>query len=203
MFYPISSSEAGCPPTEDEEPVTWRNDHVCDIQLLPGWLSLDECSSLKALASELPWRQGELRDASRDARESDCAWMEWSAETRWLYEKLATTFMHANRTYRFDLRGMNESPQLLRYRAGGSLAWHHDVGLGGASVRKLALVALVDCSADCTGGALQFCSEREIDVAMRPGSAVIFPPFLAHRVTSISEGSRLSMAAWAVGPSFC
>ncbi len=203
MLYTFGSDGAAAAHSDGNEPLDWQNDHVCDVHVLPNWLSAEERIGVKALAHDQRWHRARLRDALRDARESDCAWLEWADSTRWLYEKLASTFVGANRTYRFELRGMNEAPQLVRYRQGGHLSWHQDVGLAGASVRKLALVALVERDSDCAGGTLQFLGDEDRPVAMQPGAAVIFPPFLAHRVTPITAGNRLSLVAWAVGPAFC
>lgn len=165
-------------------------------------MSEAERSALAELSATQDWTKGRLHDAPAGARECDCAWLARTEATGWLYEKLADAFVDANRAYRFDLEGMNEPPQLLRYGKGGHLAWHQDVGLGGASVRKLALVVLVSRSDDCAGGALQFCGDETREISMQPGTAVIFPPFLTHRVTPLAQGSRISLVAWAVGPAF-
>jgi PKHD-type hydroxylase len=202
VFYSFSSDGLAGARPDHAEPAAWQNDHVCDVRILPNWLGKAECSMLMALSDSQVWHRGRLRDAARNARNSDCAWLEWADSTRWLYEKLAASFINANHAYRFDLQGMNEPPQLLRYGRDGHLDWHQDVGLRGASVRKLALVALVARSPDCVGGALQFCGEESREISMEPGTALIFPPFLVHRVTPLMQGNRMSLAAWAVGPSF-
>lgn len=148
------------------------------------------------------WTQGKLANASRDARSSACAWIGADGDTLWLYRRLAQTFTQVNIKYRFDLRGLNEEPQLLRYGTNDHIDWHHDLGVRGASVRKLALIALVERCPDCAGGYLEFSGVPELNQMNIPGCAIVFPPFMAHRVTRLSRGSRLSLAAWACGPSF-
>jgi PKHD-type hydroxylase len=205
MFLELDASaydRLGAIVAEGAEPLEWQNDAVSALRLVPEWLSCEERLHLIELRDRMSWIPGRLRNGESGARVSDNAWIEFSETSAWLYRKLASTFVAMNRHFQFDLQGLNEEPQLARYSAGGTLDWHLDLGTGSTSVRKLALVALVDRSSDCTGGELEFATVMNRVARLRVGDAVVFPPFIAHRVTRLAAGSRLSLVAWACGPAF-
>jgi PKHD-type hydroxylase len=189
-------------PPDFVEPPNWQKEGVCQVRIIPEWLDQDERGRLSALQRSVAWVRGRLHSGDPGARQSDCGWIKPERSTRWLYRKLASTFVEQNRRYRFDLSGFNEGPQFVRYRTGGVLDWHTDIGVGPSSVRKLALIALVDRSEDCEGGELEFLPVSHSLARIAPGTALVFPPFIAHRVTRITRGSRLALVAWACGPAF-
>ena len=60
-------------------------------------------------------------------------WREKPVDSTWLYERLATRAEWANRdNFRFDLTGLGEPPQFLKYEATdevpGHYDWHQDFG---------------------------------------------------------------------------
>ncbi len=207
MFLPFdqvlsTDTEAVSEHARTQEPAEWSNDHLCGVQLIPNWLNLGELDALRDLEGVATWRPGLLINAAANERESECAWLQPGKSTAWLYRKIVRTFIDANTRYHFDLRGMNEAPQLIRYAADGRIGWHHDLGCCGASVRKLALIALVRRSSDCIGGLLEISGCGPIDQMDQHGCATVFPPFVSHRVTPLNRGSRVSLVAWACGPSY-
>jgi PKHD-type hydroxylase len=183
------------------EPARWQNEGVARIDVIPNWLGDDDFRKLRHLQRRATWVRARLHNADAESRLSDCSWIAPEASACWLYKKLASTFIDQNKRYRYDLRGFNEGPQFVRYKAGGVLDWHIDIGPGPTSVRKLALVALVARSDDCEGGELEFLRGNGL-VPMVPGTAIVFPSFIAHRVTKIRTGSRIALVAWACGPAF-
>ena len=113
----------------------------------------------------------------------------------------------ANRdVYGFDLTEFAESPQVARYGAEreGHFSWHADIGDGRlAARRKLTMVVQLSDSADYAGGALEIMpSAQAVSAARERGSATLFPSFLLHRVTPVTEGERYSLTTWAHGPRF-
>ena len=53
------------------------------------------------------------------------------------------------------------------------------------------------------GGALELQPDSQVTAAPRAqGTAVLFPSFVLHRVTPITEGTRWSLTLWAHGPAF-
>jgi len=57
--------------------------------------------------------------------------------------------------------------------------------------------------ADYDGGDLQFPNPSPYRDRFRlQGAAIVFPSFLAHRVSEVTRGSRWSLIAWVFGPPF-
>ena len=55
---------------------------------------------------------------------------------------------------------------------------------------------------DFTGGKFEIFKDGKETIDLKIGTAVIFPSFLAHRVTKVSKGSRKSIVCQACGPRF-
>jgi Uncharacterized iron-regulated protein len=113
----------------------------------------------------------------------------------------------ANReAFGFDLTGFSESPQIARYGADreGHFDWHADIGDGPlARQRKLTMVVQLSPGESYAGGRLEIMADANIRAAPRDqGSAALFPSFVLHRVTPVTEGVRHSLTIWAHGPAF-
>jgi len=121
----------------------------------------------------------------------------------WIFERLTKTIYDANSFYNFDLNGFFEPLQLAEYQAGDFFDWHLDFGAGPSSTRKLSLSIQLSDSDDYEGGDLEFRIDNRIIKAPRtPGTAIIFPSFVMHRVSEITKGTRRSLVGWVSGPSF-
>ena len=69
--------------------------------------------------------------------------------------------------------------------------------------RKLTVVVQLSDPADYAGGALELWPDSATHTAPAlRGTATIFPSFMLHRVTPVTEGTRWSLTLWAHGPSF-
>ena len=129
-----------------------------------------------------------------------------------------TSFNNDKKGYGFDITGMLELPNMLRYMApdinpnkkAGRYDWHMDVGAHGVNKRKLAMTVQLSDPKDYDGGDLKFNlrgldSYREDNILGPPpefkqqGSIVIFPSFLWHKVEPITRGTRYSLVVWALG----
>lgn len=110
--------------------------------------------------------------------------------------------------WNYDIRGC-ESIQVGTYDAAehGYYDWHVDVlrNPNDPSMRKLtAVLQLTDPDA-YTGGDLEIripFTEQVVAVPKGKGTIVVFPSFLYHRVTPVTEGSRSTAVGWFVGPAF-
>mgnify|MGYP002831124982 CR=1 FL=1 len=106
----------------------------------------------------------------------------------------------------FDLDAFDESPQVARYGAEreGHFGWHSDIGDGRlAARRKLTMVVQLTCPGRYCGGTLEIMpSAHSLKAAPERGTATLFPSFLLHRVTPVSQGERHSLTIWAHGPAF-
>ena len=70
--------------------------------------------------------------------------------------------------------------------------------------RDVKLTCLLNLSEEkYDGGDLYLFNHKEVKVEnFEPGSAVVFPSFLNHRVSEILKGSRNTLAIWMWGPKF-
>ena len=141
-----------------------------------------------------------------------------------LFSKILGTILEFNKSkdgYGFDIVGLAEPPNLMRYRAPdldksgkpGKYDWHIDVGPGPVpSMRKLSYSILLN-SGEYEGGDLYTkIGRREVGFeanCRRTGSdkdpigtMALFPSYVLHRVGEITRGTRYSMVGWAHGNSF-
>ena len=119
----------------------------------------------------------------------------------WVDELIVKCAVEANKQFNFNLTGLLERPQLLKYTAPSQgYDWHLDVGLGDASTRKISISILLND--DYKGGDLAFFTDGESQIDPDKGTAVAFPSYLPHRVTPLTEGTRWSLVCWIAGEPF-
>jgi len=116
-------------------------------------------------------------------------------------QMLCVLAVYANQTFDFNVTGLLERPQLLRYGEGSKgYDWHLDIGTGDASTRKISVSVLLN--SDYKGGELAFFSEGSQMMKADAGVAVAFPSFLPHKVMPVTKGERWSLVAWFAGEPF-
>lgn len=121
---------------------------------------------------------------------------------RWVDELLVSNIRAINEdVYEYNLSGLIERPQLLRYNTGSiGYDWHVDIGNGDASNRKLSLSIILNDEYE--GGELEFFGEGITPITTRKGNIIAFSSFIPHRVTNITKGERWALVAWFSGPQF-
>jgi PKHD-type hydroxylase len=168
--------------------------------------------------SELDWLQQKAKTAEQNAtiggaagsgintsiRRSQVSWLENNPNTKWVFEKLAHITSQLNADYfRFDLTGFGEKLQLTNYdqSENGMYGWHQDYG--GVVSRKLSLALQLTDPAEYEGGNLQVMTNGEPrNVRKQRGIVAVFPSYVLHQVTPVTQGSRQSLVAWVSGPPF-
>tara|TARA_B100000161_G_scaffold253091_1_gene213354 strand:- start:1250 stop:1837 length:588 start_codon:yes stop_codon:yes gene_type:complete len=116
-------------------------------------------------------------------------------------QMLCVLACYANHTFDFNVTGLIERPQLLRYGEGSQgYDWHSDIGNGDASTRKISVSIILN--SDYEGGDLAFFSEGPKMMKAEAGVAVAFPSFMPHRVMPVTKGERWSLVAWFSGEPF-
>jgi len=137
----------------------------------------------------------------------------------WLYNTIFDNIKNFNDGedgYQFDISGMVEPPNMMRYFASdvnpngkpGKSDWHMDVGEWHLqAVRKLSYSILLNAG-EYEGGELTF----HIGDTMEPfpgqtssdavGDMIIFPSYLVHRVLEVTKGIRYTLVGWVHGNSF-
>lgn len=121
-----------------------------------------------------------------------------------LTNKLKKVFELANvSTYNYDIKEMEEV-KLLKYTQGGRYKWHTDCGAKEISIRKLSAIVQLSDENSYEGGDLEFgitneTGESNYTARRTRGSIIIFPAFLSHRITPITNGIRYSLITWING----
>ncbi len=107
--------------------------------------------------------------------------------------------------YGFDLFPLTASKILNynTYKKDEEYTWHIDASMK-SPIRDIKLTCLLNCSEEnYEGGDLYLFRDGEVKVEkFTPGSAVVFPSFLNHKVEKIRSGSRATLAVWMYGPKF-
>ena len=123
------------------------------------------------------------------------------SEHNWIFQRLTDLAHKCNQhSYHFDLMGFYEPLQLAEYQEGDFFDWHLDFGIGSTSTRKLSITVQLSDPTTYDGGRLQFrINDKTIDASDKPGTAIIFPSFIMHRVSPITRGKRRSLVGWVTG----
>jgi len=130
----------------------------------------------------------------------------------WIFQKLNDIIYKLNdENYGFELTGY-EWLQYTEYHGedSGKYDFHMDTLLGDSApnfpTRKLSLTLLLsDPESDYQGGNFEFNmgpENKPLSIEMKKGSIIVFPSFMIHRVTPVTEGTRKSIVIWVTGPKF-
>ena len=198
---------------------------------LPGVFTKDECKKIidNALNN---WKEQESqiqRDQGGKIEQNFAEDLDYRNTTLfipkgvddWLFGRVLgtiKTFNDREEGYRFQIAGLAEPPNMMRYNAPdidkhgkpGKYDWHIDVGPGAVpSMRKLSYSILLNPN-DYEGGEF-FSKVGRQDVAFEltgnlnedhTGTMILFPAYLLHRVAEVTKGTRYSLVGWAHGNSF-
>ncbi|SDH85146.1 2OG-Fe(II) oxygenase [Alloyangia pacifica] len=179
------------------------------VHSIPQAFSETDCTRLIEIA-----RNAEASDArlvgqqrAHNLRRADLVWLDDVEDTGWVMDRIIELVRDANRSaYDFALDAFDESAQVARYGAEreGHFDWHSDIGEGRlASRRKLTMVVQLSDEDAYEGGALELMPSNHIVTARKErGTATLFPSYMLHRVTPVTDGERHSLTIWAHGPAF-
>ncbi|SDC45683.1 2OG-Fe(II) oxygenase [Ruegeria marina] len=182
---------------------------MIDIHTISDAFSPIECDAILVVARTAETQEaGLVRQATdHNLRRADLVWLDDVEGTGWVMDRIIDLVRRANRdVYDFALTEFAESPQVARYGAEkqGHFTWHSDIGDGPlAARRKLTMVVQLTEPEGYQGGRLEVMpSAHVVTAAAGRGSATLFPSYLLHRVTPVTEGERHSLTIWAHGPRF-
>lgn len=186
------------------------------------YFTAEECDRIVALGERLEKMEAKVRyDPENNLRKSVVAWIPQDAESRWIYNKMTTCVMAANRQFWNWRVTKFESFQFTMYGESQHYHWHTDQyeqpydeksrwpGL----TRKLSCVLQLSDPSEYEGG--EFLLEdlqrppdqvekriRRMANARQRGSVICFPAALYHRVLPVTRGLRRSLVGWYLGPPF-
>jgi PKHD-type hydroxylase len=169
----------------------------------------EDCARITAISETAPAQDAGLTRNATDhnLRRADLVWLDEVEGSAWVMDKIIDLVREANRAiYGYDLSDFSESAQVARYGADreGHFDWHSDIGDGRlASKRKLTIVVQLSEPSAYTGGMLELMpGAGTVTADTAQGAATIFPSFVLHRVTPVTEGERRSLTIWCHGPAF-
>ena len=181
------------------------NSNILDWVLSDIRLSDEICDAIVELGLSLPAAEaGVIGDDEKEFRQAMVRKIRRSEESATLVDFLGSIIMQINQDqYQFDLQGLRD-PEFVEYRANfGHFHWHHDHAIVTEKcVRKLTMVVQLSAPHEYEGGELQVAGSPPIGLPRERGMVVVFPAFLHHRVTGVSNGVRRSLVVWAYGPRF-
>ncbi len=132
-------------------------------------------------------------------RDVDC-WI-IDEKQQWIDEIIISTAETAMSYLDYDLIGLLERPQLLRYNSPSKgYNWHIDLGQGELSTRKISISICLN--EDFIGGELLFFSDQLYKISLPLGKCIAFPSFLSHKVMPVRSGIRWALVAWISGHPF-
>ena len=178
-------------------------------------LSEAEVDQVIKMASELPEGKRASTIGSGDGGSTRSSMIKWlpknHADWEWLYNRMMDLSVEANNAlWKFDLRTALEAIQYTEYYASesGHYDWHQDIGSGELpSKRKVSITIQLSASDEYKGGELMICTgsngkgelNNNIICPRGKGVGVLFPSYMMHRVSPVTEGTRISLVLWVGG----
>ena len=180
------------------------------------FLTPEQCDRLVAYAESQPLGRGTIGNGGNNTFYEDLDYRSVSLRSlqcheddlEWLFTIIRDRVDWVNQDhYRFDLHGLLEGMQYLRYDASeaapGKYKWHQDYGGGYSSHRKLSVVIQLSDPSEYDGCELRMFTSEDFAVpTVAKGTGVIFPTWQPHSVTPIERGVRRSLVCWVSGPQF-
>jgi PKHD-type hydroxylase len=168
----------------------------------------EEIEIIKEYGNNLEMRDGKVNGGANDlnttVRKSEIGFFGVDENTQWIFDRIAQHVLIANEEmWGFDLIGFGDSIQFTKYyEDGGHYDWHADIG-STVPHRKISIVVQLSEENEYEGGNLQFNIGPYYPQAPKTkGTGVIFPTYMLHRVTPVTEGTRMSLVSWISGPNF-
>ena len=144
--------------------------------------------------------------AKESLKTSDIKFVNYGKVQKHIFPFIEFCLTANNNFFGFDLHPLTSLKKLNYniYNEGSEYSWHIDA-VPQDPVRDIKLTALLNLSEDSyEGGELVLFRVKEIicNEFNTPGSAVIFPSYINHKVNKITSGKRHTLAIWLSGPKF-
>lgn len=143
---------------------------------------------------------------SKEIRSANIYVLENDSEHKWIYEKVANIVAIVNGVhFDYDLSGITHGLQLIEYRADdpvqGHYEWHVDAGPGEPAYRKISFTAQLSDPRSYQGCELLVNNHAaQVTATKEQGSVHLFPSYMPHQVTPITQGVRYALVIWIHGP---
>ena len=141
-----------------------------------------------------------------EIRNTDITFIDPSEQSHWLYRRMTELCAKINfDKFNFELNNF-QPLQYAKYKVDGHYDWHMDSGPNLPEHRKLSFILGLTDPDDYEGGVLELNFTGNIknahEMKIKKGHLIAFPSYIPHRVTKVTEGERLTLVGWAVGPKF-
>ena len=170
------------------------------------FFSPEQCNAIIEACEKPLWLQGEVNNGQIDKKLRNVRQQGLMMnEEGWPHTRILQLMKQANEArFKFDVSGfMNyDAPMIMEYSKGCHYDWHIDVGKAVPN-RKLSYTIQLSKPDDYEGGDLEFLgTETNTEAFRQQGTCIIFPSFLAHKVTKVKNGTRYAVVGWVHGPTY-
>ena len=184
------------PINEDTFPALMFTDQECDRIIA---IAEDSYSSSASVGGQ---SQGRI---AKQIRSAEIYNIEYSAQNKWIFEKVAKAVSVANAThFNYEISHIPPSLQLIHYPSSaetpGHYDWHVDAGPGHPATRKISFTAQLSDPNTYTGCDLVVDDHgNKIQAVRDRGTISLFPSYMPHVVTPIESGDRYALVIWIHG----
>jgi len=184
-----------------------------------NFLNLNEIKKIKDGLNLIPYLDGSTSYQLEENKKKDkysklenyrlskVKWINQEREWDWLFLKLKEYITNINNIhYNFNLSSIYENIQYTEYSSKykGHYNWHMDIGgVYPFNLRKISLSIQLSSSDEYEGGDLEIFNGVSLEMPFiapkTRGTICVFPSFLLHRVTPVTNGTRRSLVLWVGG----
>ena len=173
-------------------------------QLFQSALRPEFCDEMISVFQKKEAATGDTFNSKTDHRRSKVRWL----HNEHMIQDMLLRYVNESNAVAFnvDIQQEMAEMQFTEYDASylGKYDWHHDINWENSKNfdRKLSIVVQLSDPNTYKGGQFEF-AEVESPKAEdwgKQGSVLIFPSYLTHRVTEVTEGTRYSLVSWVRGP---
>lgn len=162
--------------------------------------SSDECQSIREIVEYTG-----MLDEHPSYENVELTRIPWKQDYDWIFQRIHANITECNRKfYHFDLDGMNETLERLTYGERGSMVWHIDSTPQDniATTRKVTCSIQLSESSEYVGGDLELFTGQVETVPKGVGMMAVYPTYIYHRVTEVTEGKRSTLIGHVHGVPF-
>jgi len=178
------------------------------VQGFSNFLTKEECEIIVDFCNKKIKQTAAIGNdvINKEIRKNKVTWInQRDVSLGWLIKKIAGALKDINdKTYQFDLYGLTEEIQFTEYsEIEDHYDWHFDSGTM-TQVRKVSMVIQLSDPKNYEGCELEIIGQKKeiTEKSKDQGTLIVFPSYIAHRVTGLKSGKRYSLVIWAGGPNF-
>jgi PKHD-type hydroxylase len=164
-----------------------------------------ECEQIIEIGNnKIPSKATTQNGNKEKIRKSEIAWLYPCDDMEWVYRRMTDIITSLNdRFFKFDLFGATEGFQFTKYTAPGGKYGRHIDSSPGNLIRKLSFTLQLSEPDAYKGGDLcLYLGEKPEVMKREQGHVALFPSYVLHEVTPVTQGTRYSLVSWITGNPF-